>query len=164
MNFLMTLYSCEWALSSNKVKRWFLLWWATMSLCIMWASSSSRVKRCFWSWWHYQYQATTPTDYTNVRVESCDNSKAERWQVRLLLMIKHGKMYLSKLSNIFVQIAKCICWSCKIYFPHVWVESCDNSKAELGAGKAIANNQTLQNVFVQIAKRICPNFKMYLLI
>ena len=28
------------------------------------------------------YQATTPTDYTNVRVDSCDTGKAERWQVR----------------------------------------------------------------------------------
>ena len=27
-------------------------------------------------------QATTPTDYTNVRVDSCDTGKSERWQVR----------------------------------------------------------------------------------
>ena len=32
------------------------------------------------------FQATTPTDYTNVRVDSCDTGKAERWQVRLMLI------------------------------------------------------------------------------
>ena len=26
-------------------------------------------------------QATTPADYTNVKVDSCDEGRAERWQV-----------------------------------------------------------------------------------
>merc|ERR1712192_136480 len=34
--------------------------------------------------------ATTPTDYTNVRVESCDSGKAERWQVTATGEIKHA--------------------------------------------------------------------------
>jgi len=34
--------------------------------------------------------ATTPTDYTNVRVDSCDTGKAERWQVTASGEIKHA--------------------------------------------------------------------------
>ena len=43
-------------------------------------------------------------------------------------------MYLSKLQNEFVQIAKWICPNCKMYL------------------------SKLQNIFVQIAKCICPNW------
>ena len=47
------------------------------------------------------------------------------------------KMYLSKLQNVFVQIAQYICPNCKMYL------------------------SKLPNVFVQIAKCICPNCKHF---
>ena len=49
-----------------------------------------------------------------------------------------AQMYLYKLQNVFVQIAKCICPNCKMYL------------------------SKFLNVFVQIAKCICPNSKLYL--
>ena len=50
----------------------------------------------------------------------------------------NGLMYLSKLQNVFAQMAKCICPNCKIYL------------------------SKLTKVFVQIDKCICPNWQMYL--
>ena len=47
-------------------------------------------------------------------------------------------MFLSRLPNVFVQIAKCICSNGKMYL------------------------FKLQNVFVQITKGICSNYKIYL--
>ena len=70
------------------------------------------------------------------------------------------KMYLSKLQNVFVQIAKCICPNWKMYLSilaNVFVQIanciCPNCKMHLSK---------LQNVFVQIVKSIYPNCKMYL--
>ena len=53
--------------------------------------------------------------------------------VHLQNICPNCKMYLSKLQNVFVQIAKCICPNCKMYLPK------------------------LLTVFVQIAKCICLN-------
>ena len=43
----------------------------------------------------------------------------------VLLRAHPSQMYLSKFLNVFVQIAKCICQSCKIYlstFQNVWAQ------------------------------------------
>ena len=56
-----------------------------------------------------------------------------RWSLPQMWNIcPNCKMYLSKLQNVFVQIAKCICQNCKMYL------------------------SKLQNVLVQLAKCMCP--------
>ena len=74
-------------------------------------------------------------------------------------------MYWSKLSDLFVQIGKCICPNCKIFLykqtEALWL--CASSSGKWGAGLAwICICLDFKNVFVQIGKWFCPNSKMYL--
>ena len=84
-----------------------------------------------------------------------------RWRwVDHYLKRKQCFHYLSKLPNVFVQIAKCICSNCQMFLfklPNLFVQIaryiCPNWRMYF---------LKLQNVFVQIAKRICSNSKLYL--
>ena len=71
------------------------------------------------------------------------------------------KMYLSKLLNVFVRNAKCICGWCgwRPLYELIFSISC---QVRSGQNCKIYHQSKLLNVFVQNAKYICPNYQMYL--
>ena len=72
-------------------------------------------------------------------------------------------MYLSKLENVFVQIAKCICVWCIPPSGEDVVAEEDGADEEDGSEHYDPTHKSdLKNVFVQILKFICPNPKIYL--
>ena len=79
-----------------------------------------------------------------------------------------GRLYLSNLQNVFVQIAKYICPNCQIYLSKLPIYIFLNEKNVFFKQKYICPNNKinlfkLQNICVHSAKHICPNSKMYLL-
>ena len=82
------------------------------------------------------------------------------------------KLYLSRLLNIFVQIAKCICPNCQA-IGRVWIRPRDNDLDTWAASRFVQIAKCIcpdcwmylskvQNVIFQIANNICPNCKLYL--
>ena len=82
-------------------------------------------------------------------------------------------MYLSKLPNVFVQIAKSICPNCQKNISgtqYAQVQDSGDGEGEEGDGGGRRGEEqeegqesvNIRIVFVQIAKYICPNCRIYL--
>merc|ERR1712198_689475 len=79
------------------------------------------------------------------RRQSCDAGAGKRsCGAEAKCICPNCQLYLSKLTNVFVQFAKCISPSCKIH-------SC---MEEMG--------EQIEIAFLQVTRYICPSHKMYL--
>ena len=78
-------------------------------------------------------------------------------------ILPNCKIYMSKFKNIFIWIARCICFNCKMYFLS-WGLWYFFALLHMGTKMAVSTTFStyLPNVFFKIAKFICPNCQIYL--